>query len=218
MLRYVLCFPKWLVICMVLSIVLSFPVGQDVIFMGIPPADIAGEIDLIQVGKWVALCCIPLLANGVILEHSKQIELFSLLRVKRRLSLRLQEVYACIICTIAWAVAIFCVAAWQLGNDKAVKIIILLLPNLMMWSGVGLVCYALSKRAAWSADIALTLLGGSCLIGTRFPTWMPYLPCAWGMLSQTVAYGTLGSTPFMSVASSLSAAVCYLIFIIFEEN
>lgn len=218
MLRYILWFPGWLTICTVLAVVFSLPVRQESIFLGIPPAEVIGEIDLMQVGKWTALCSVPLLANGVILERSHQIELFSVLRVKKRLFLRGREVYACVACTFAWAVGVFGVSAWQLGSSKAIRIFFLLLPNLLLWDGISLVSYALCKRTAWSGGISLALIGGSCLIGVHLPSWMRYLPSTWGMLSQTGPYNALGSLPLMSAASSLSAIVCYFVFIIYEGN
>lgn len=218
MLRYILWFPGWLTICAVLSVMFSLPVGQETIFMGIPPVILIGEVDLMQVGKWTALCGVPLLANGVILERSRQIELFSVLRVKKCLFLRAREVYACVACTFAWAVGVFGASAWQLGGSKAIRIFILLLPNLLLWDGVGLASYALCKKTTWSGGISLALIGGSCLIGVHLPSWIPYLPSTWGMLSQTGPYNALGSLPVMSVASSLSAVVCYFVFIIHKEN
>lgn len=83
MFRDVLCLPKWLLICLALAMAFSFPLRQEAIFEGISPAEMGSEIDLTQVGKWTALCGIPLLANGVILERSCKIELFSRLRVKK---------------------------------------------------------------------------------------------------------------------------------------
>lgn len=217
MLRYILCLPKWLLICLALAIAFSFPLRQEAIFEGISPAEVAGEIDLTQVGKWTALCGIPLLANGVILERSRRIELFSRLRVKK-IRLRLRVVGVCVTCVVVWAVCIFGAAVWRLGSGKGLESFRLLLPNLLLWSAVGLVSYALSKRATWSGCVPIALISGSCLIGLHFSQWLPYLPSTWGMLSLAVFCGGYGGLSFMSAASLLSATVCYLIYIIYEEN
>ncbi len=217
MLRYLLCLPKWLLICLALAIAFSFPLRQEAIFEGIPPAEVAGEIDLTQVGKWTALCSIPLLANGVILERNRRIELFSSLRVKK-LHLRLRVVGVCMTCVVVWAVCIFGVAVWRLGCRKGLESFQLLFPNLLLWSAVGLVSYAWSQKATWSGCVPIALISGSCLIGLHFSQWLPYLPSTWGMLSLAVFCGEYGGLPFMSAASLISAAVCYLIYIIYEED
>lgn len=218
MLRYTLWLPGWLAICIVFLVAVSIPTGQVPIFMGVPSSEVVGEIDLMTVGKWSALCSIPLLANGIILERSRQIELFSVLRVKTRKHFRLHQVKACVICTFIWAAVIFGVTACQLKKRMAVEIFILLLPNLLLWNGIGLVFYALSKKASWSLSMPLALVAGSCLIGAHIPSWLPYVPSTWGMLSQTVQYGARGNCLLMPLASSLSATISYLLFIFYEEN
>lgn len=217
MLKYVLHLPKWLLICLTLAIAFSFPLNQEAIFVGISPAEVSGEIDLIQVGKWTALCSSPLLANGVILERSSRIELFTRLRVKKW-RLRLREVGACVTCVVVWAVCVFGVSVWRIGSLKGLEFLLLYLSNLLLWSAVGLISYSWSKRAAWSSCIPIVLISGSCLIGLHFPRWLPYIPSTWGMLSLAICCGSYGGLPFMSVASLLSATMCYLIYIIYEEN
>lgn len=217
MLRYILCLPKWLLICLALAIAFSFPLGQAAIFEGISPAEVAGEIDLAQVGKWTALCSIPLLANGVILERSRRIELFSRLRA-RKLRLRLRVVGACVACVVAWTICIFGAAAWRLGIGKGLESIQLLLPNLLLWSAIGLVSYAWSKGATWSGCIPIALIGSSCLLGLHLPHWLPYLPSTWGMLSLVTSCTEYGGALFMSVSSLMLATICNFIYIIYEVN
>lgn len=217
MLRYVLHLPGWLLLCTVLAIAFSFPLEQESIFEGIPPAEMAGEIDLVQLGKWIALCSIPLLANGVILERSRQVELFSSLRA-RKWKLRLREVSASATCTVVWAICIFATAIWRLGNEKSLEFLQLFLPNLLLWSAASFTSYSLSKKATWSGCVPIALVGGSCLIGFYFPQCLPYLPSTWGMLSLAAFCDRYGGLMFMSVASLISAVACYLIYIIYEEN
>lgn len=203
-------FPGWLAGCAALAAVLALPLGQEVIFSGIPLSQLMGVPDLLQVGKWTALCCIPLMASGVILERSRQIGLFSLLRVKKRSILRRREALACGACTAGWAGGVFLVAVWRLGLAQAGEILALLLPNLLLWSGVGLVSDALTRRAAWSGVVPLALLGGCCILEGRFPALAPFLPSTWGMTCQ--------ATPGMALASLAGAGVCYFIFIRYEEG
>lgn len=217
MLGYILCLPKWLLICLVLAIAFSFPLSQEAIFEGIPLAELTGEINLTLVGKWTALCGIPLLANGVILERSRQVELFSRMRVKK-CRLQLRVVVACVTCVVVWAVCVFIATVWRLGSGKGLPSFQLLLPNLLLWDAIGLVSYAWNQRATWSGCVSIALISGSCLIGLRFPQWLPYLPSTWGMLSLAIVCDEYGGLPFMSTASLILAAVCYFIYIVYEEN
>lgn len=132
--------------------------------------------------------------------------------------LRLRVVGACVTCVLVWATCIFGAAVWRLGSRKGVESLRLLLPNLLLWSAVGLVSYAWSKRATWSGCIPIVLIGSSCLIGLHFPHCLPYLPSTWGMLSLASFCAKCGGVLFMSVSSLISTTVCYLIYIIYEEN
>ena len=214
MLRYMLCLPKWLLICVVLAIAFSFPPEQRAIFEGISIAALEGELDLLQIGKWTALCSIPLLADGVIWERSRQIELFCRVRVNKA-QLRLGIVSTCAFCATVWAICICGTAVWRLGVKNGIQFFLLFLPNQLLWSAVGLVGYTRSKKAAWSSCIPIALIGGFCLIGSYFPKLLPYLPSTWGMLSIALPCKGLWTMPF---ASFLSAIVFYLVFIIYEEK
>lgn len=217
MLKYIIRIPVVIMLYIFFLVILSLPNDGNAIFTGLPPSQIAGEINQMMLGKWMCVICPPLLVNGLLLERSQKIEIFSLLRMEKLVHSRLRILGSCFILTLLWAIGIFGASVLCFDIKTATQILILLAPNLLLWTSVGLSSCILTDRAVWSGILPLAGLGTSCLLGAYFPAWLRYLPSTWGMRCYFVG---LGDSLLMCAAVLLSllfTAICSMLFVFYKK-
>lgn len=218
MLKYIIRIRVVITLYIFFVVILSQPNDGNVIFTGLPPSQIAGEINQMLLGKWMCVICPPLLVNGFLLERSQKIEIFSLLRMEKLVHSQLRIIGSCFILTLLWAIGAFGASVLCFDIKTATQILILLTPNLLLWASVGLLSYILTDRAVWAGILPLAGLGTSCLLGAYFPAWLPYLPSTWGMLCYSVGLGGPCQMYAMVFLSLLFTAICSMLFVFYKEK
>lgn len=176
---------------------------------GMPKNQMAVGIDYFIFSRWMLMMSAPILINGYFLEQGSKVELFSVLRIKKRISYRLYLLLACCVFSFVWTCGITVGAAGIADLFTAVRLFCVLLPNLILWTCVQYAAYVFLKGAAWSGILTLALIGASCLLGEFMPRFYPFLPSSWGMLHRSAVYvsGGLGITA-MAIRSLVFIAVC----------
>ncbi len=185
--------------------------GVRVVF-GLPPRFMEGGMDAIVFGRWLLVAETPILVNGLILERGSRIELFSMLRMKKRNSFRIKMLMLCVASGVIWSAVLGAGVLWSTDGKTALLYFIITVCSIIMWETVQVMIYFCFKKAFWSGAAILLLNAGSCLVGLYRESVFAYMPSAWGMLCRSSSWrepadGAI-SYPAMIAASVCVAVIC----------
>lgn len=195
--------------CGMILVCILMPAHGSYVIFGMPQNQMALGIDYFIFSRWMLMMSAPILINGYFLEQGSKVELFTVLRIKKRKYYRMYLLLACCVFSFVWTCVITAGAARIADLFTAVQLFGVLLPNLFLWTGVQYVAYVFLKGAAWSGILTIVLIGGSCLLGEFMPQLYPFFPSSWGMLYRSAGYvsGGLRITE-MTIRSLVFIVVC----------
>lgn len=200
-----------LIVCFVLFGVLSLaPInGGTLAFLGLPyhPEEVA--INYILLEKWLLIYCVPLLVNGFLLEQFKQVELFSILRMKRTKTLRTAIFAVCAMVTVIWSAFIGVGSLLFLPATDAIAVFFVLGANLLLWLSVQFLAFYICNKQAWSGVFVLCALIGMTLLGEYQPSVSHLFPSTWGMATRSTIVVSAGIRPIFMILASIGCTAIF---------
>lgn len=207
---------RWPVVAAFYVLVLycvSTPVHGTYVFLGITPAAVRGDVDYIAFSRWLLMMSAPVLVNGYFLDRSKQIEIFTCLRMKSMSKMSFCLLGGCAINSTLWVFALCIAALFKIEINNITYLISVLWPNFLIWMLIATIVYFLCNKAAWSGVIVIAVIGGSFLVGEHIPMLCKYVPSTWGMLCRSVLYQDAGySLTYMITVNLLLCVICVGLF------
>lgn len=186
--RNLLCIPSTFAFYFIIIFLCTiFPTPDVKTVLGLPKAQIVGDIDYNQFSKWIVLICAPFLVNGLLLERSKLIDRFSSIRLHGRWHYIRNCATACVINSAIW---VLCLSgwAWLLGLRDFFSFFLIFCSNSLLWAILECAIYYFCGRRAWTGALLVIGIGSMCLLADRQPLLSNVMPTTWGMLCRSNNY------------------------------
>lgn len=199
-------------VCIIATVLLH--TGNHFPALGIPFAQIQGEIDYRVLVRWLAMMTIPLLLNGYFLSRCKQVELLSLIHLKSIRKWMAFKMMGCVVTTFAYTIILLIPTFILFNASMAIKAFSLLLFNNFLWMFVQIIMDETILLPSASSIWVAAILCFSFVLGEHFEEIACYLPSTWGMLCRASF-----STKFLSAGGwfflanlALNLLLCLLSF------
>lgn len=186
-----------------LFVCVFLPSPNSNILLGIPQSVVAGDIDYPLFGRWIVLMITPLVVNGVIMERATRIELLSTVRFGNRARYKMYLIAACCFNTSVWVLMYIFLAVFLVHEMYILPFSIIVFSSYLMWTTLGFTLFNLTGKKSWSGIVLVFLIGGTYLLGERFPVLSKYMPGMWAMTCRSTAYIGTGYTAFYFTAMNL---------------
>lgn len=208
------CWPLAVIAYVVVLLCVLAPVNSQYIVFGLKKSQELGAVNYVAFSRWLLMICAPILVNGWYLERSKKIKIFVILRMKRRTQFKLFLIFGCMFNSAIWALVICIAVMVRFGAIIAAEQLLLLLPNLLLWSSVMVFLYLMQRGAAWSGLLCIGIIGGTYLIGEYLPALDMFMPSLWGMVYRSNIYINTGwSVVYMMIMSTLMCLIFVFVLI-----
>lgn len=202
------CWPLAVIAYVVVILCVLAPVNSQYIVFGLEKSQGQGALNYVAFSRWLMMMCAPILVNGWYLERSTKIKSFLLLRMKKRIQFKLFLIFGCMCNSAIWALVICIAVIVKFGALIAMVQLLLLLPNLLLWSSVMVFLYLMQRGAGWSGLLCIGTIGGTYLIGEYLPALDMFMPSLWGMVYRSNIYINTGwSVVYMVIMSTLMCLI-----------
>ncbi len=178
--------------------------GQNVVF-GLERAQISGEIDYTALVRWLAMMTLPLLINGFYISRCRRIELFSILRFRKREAWLGQMVLGCIFITMCYTVLLVLPLILSQSVQVILSAWLLLTLNMILWTELLLLLNITFPKASWSGILCAAVICGIYVIGEQFPSTSQWFPTTWGMYCRTEMGSANGASVLFCIAANMGA-------------
>lgn len=158
--------------------------GQNVV-LGLERAQIPGEIDYTALVRWLAMMTLPLLINGFYISRCRRIELFSILRFRKRESWLTQMMLGCILITVCYTVLLVLPLLYNQPVQTILPAWLLLTLNMLLWTELLLLLNIVFPKASWTGIMCAAIICAVHVVGEQFPIISQWLPTTWGMYCRT---------------------------------
>lgn len=139
-----------------------------------------GEINLFDLSRWLVLLVTPLIGNAIILDSLDRMEIFILVRVKKRYRFELYEMLFCFINVLCWVIMISIFYLIFIRKAFIIWFLIFISHQLMLTT-ITTVIYQISKKQVWTLLTPIVFLALVFMIGERIKLFAQYTPLCWGM-------------------------------------
>ena len=178
--------------------------GQNVVF-GLERAQIPGEIDYTALVRWLAMMTLPLLINGFYISRCRRIELFSILRFRRREAWLGHMVLGCIFITVCYTVLLVLPLFFSQSVQGILSAWILLTLNMLLWTELLLLLNIVFPKTSWTGIMCAAIICAVHVVGEQFPIISQWLPTTWGMYCRTDMVSANGVSVLFCAAANLGA-------------
>lgn len=166
---------------------MRLPEESGYIVSGIMPSHSSGNIDYLQLARWLVLLFTPSVINGFILERSNKTELLSVVRTKGIVQFRRKISLMCFENSIIWVFIISVVYCILFDSLAFKQIVVFGLYVVLLGKLDELLFYSAGQNPKTAAllPIAYILL---FMIGECFDEINKYIPSSWGMICRYQNY------------------------------